>query len=237
MRTVLRICCLAAVCTAMAFAQPTVTALQNNYSYILPGMPNYGIAQGSIFILYGSNLGPADLASQAAPLKADLAGVTIDVTVNGTTRHALPYYVSATQIGAVLPSATPAGEGKIKVTYNGPASAPADIKVVQAAFGLLTLNAAGSGPVAALDLNYQYIDPTHAVNPGEAISLWGTGLGPATGDETAFPFPQADMTTPIDVYIGGQTANVLYHGRSQYPGLDQIVVKVPQGVPGATYPC
>ena len=38
----------AALFTVTAFAQPRVARVQNNYSYILPGMPNYGIAQGSI---------------------------------------------------------------------------------------------------------------------------------------------------------------------------------------------
>ena len=44
-------------------AQPSVSALQNNYSYVLPGMPNYGIAQGSIFVMYGKNMGPSQIAS------------------------------------------------------------------------------------------------------------------------------------------------------------------------------
>ena len=35
---------------------PTITKIQNNYSNIPPGLPNYGIAQGSLFVIYGSGL-------------------------------------------------------------------------------------------------------------------------------------------------------------------------------------
>jgi len=40
------------------------------------------------------------------------------------------------------------------------------------------------------------------------------------------------MSTQIRVDIGGLAADVKYHGRSQYPGLDQINVTVPAGVSG-----
>jgi len=48
----------------LALAQPRVTGIQNNYSYLLPGSPNYAIAQGSIVVLYGSNLAPVGLLLQ-----------------------------------------------------------------------------------------------------------------------------------------------------------------------------
>ena len=41
---------------ATVFAQPVVTELQNNYSYIQPGLPNYGISPGSLFIIKGTGL-------------------------------------------------------------------------------------------------------------------------------------------------------------------------------------
>ena len=99
-------------------AQPSVSALQNNYSYVLPGMPNYGIAQGSIFVMYGKNMGPSQIASaQSFPLNKTLAGVAINVTgSDGKTYQAIPYYVSATQSAAILPSSTPTGNATISVT-------------------------------------------------------------------------------------------------------------------------
>jgi uncharacterized protein (TIGR03437 family) len=35
---------------------------------------------------------------------------------------------------------------------------------------------------------------------------------------------------PMQVFIGGIAANILYRGRSQYPGVDQIDVAIPTDV-------
>ena len=135
-----------------ALAQPSIAAVQNNYSNIIRGMPNYGIAQGSVFTIFGSNLGPAqtpvlpDLSQ--GPLATNLKGVTVQVTVNGTTVQAIPYYVSATQIAAILPSRTPVGTGTVTVTFNNVASSQSQITVVPAAFGIDTLNGAGTQAMA-----------------------------------------------------------------------------------------
>ena len=67
---------------ALAQTPPNIVALQNNYSYTLPFAPNYGIAQGSIFIIVGNNLAGASTNLQTTyPLPTNLAGV--NVTVNG----------------------------------------------------------------------------------------------------------------------------------------------------------
>src|ERR1035437_3502147 len=220
-------------------AQPSVSALQNNYSYVLPGMPNYGIAQGSIFVMYGKNMGPSQIASaQSFPLNKTLAGVAINVTgSDGKTYQAIPYYVSATQSAAILPSSTPTGNATISVTYNSQTSAQAQVAVVKTAFGILTLNGTGSGDAAAFDARNNYLGLINAANPGEVVTLWGTGLGPAFGDETSVGVTAGDLgsNVPITVWVGGQqAAAVQYHGRSQYPGLDQLNVVVPAGASGCS---
>lgn len=63
-----------------------MSAVQSNYSYILPGLPNYGIVQGSIFVLHGTNLSNASTGVQSVPLKTVLEGVTGSVTVSGQTK-------------------------------------------------------------------------------------------------------------------------------------------------------
>ena len=222
-----------AVFAAAALAQPaTITTVSNNYSNIVSGLPNYGIAQGSIFFIKGSNLAPGTTTLQNPQLKTSLNGVTIQVSINGVNTSPLIYYLSPRQIDAVLPSNTPVGTGTITVTNNG-SSASAPVQVVQSAFGLLTLNGAGTGLIGAYDANNNniFLSSTAAANPGDVIVLWGSGLGPISGDDSVAP-AQTNMTTPITVYIGGVSATVNYHGRSSYPGLDQINVVVPQNVSG-----
>src|SRR4051794_31204041 len=124
---------------ATAVAQPVVSAVENNYSYVAPGLPSYGIAQGSIFVIFGSNLASTATGLQNVPLKTTLNGVTVTATVGGVSKQALLYYVTATQIAGILPSSTPVGTGTIVVNNNGSSSAPAPLTVVQSAFGILSL--------------------------------------------------------------------------------------------------
>ena len=223
---------------AAAAAQPSITMVQNNSSYIVPGMPNWAIAQGSIMFIKGSNLGPSTLVQNSYPLQTSLSGVTITVTpATGPDIQAIPYYVWSQQLTAILPSSTPVGNGKVKVTYNGQTSAAADIKVVTAAFGI------GGATGTAVAQNYSHNYPSavtvqDALNPGETLILWGTGLGPVSGDETVYPSPAAghNTGTPITVYVGGKQATVTYYGRSAYPADDQINLIIPQGVSGCFVP-
>lgn len=233
-RTVARLWLMAAT-ALLAIAQPRVTGLQNNYSYLLPGTPNYGIAQGSIFVLYGQSMAPAGLLQQGfnPALNPNLGGVSVKITAGGATREAIPYYVSPDQIAAILPSATPVGAATLTVTYNGQTSAPFSFTVVQSAFGILTLGGNGLGNAAVYDLDYRYITPTHSARPGQTVIFWGTGQGPDPNDETrVIAAPQNLSSLPFEFYIGNRAARVVYHGRSSFPGLDQIVVEVPQGVSG-----
>lgn len=232
MKTLLQTCVIGALLATASTAQPVVSALTNNYSYIRPGLPNYGIAQGSIFDIWGTGLADSAMTSLQSPPATPLKGVTVEVTVNGTTVSAPLYYVSPTQMVAVLPSSAPAGTGQIVVKLNGQASAPAPINVVQSAFGLLTLNGAGSGPAAVLDTNYQLLSFTNSANPGQALMLWGSGLGPAPGDQDGLATNVNLADVPVTVYVGGVAVQPDYRGRSAYAGLDQINITVPQGVDG-----
>lgn len=219
----------------LASAQPRITGIQNNYSYLVPGVPNYGIAQGSIFVLYGSGMAPDGLLQQGfnPALSRNLGGVSVKITVSGTTTEAIPYYVSPGQIAAILPSSTPAGSGTMTVTYNGQTSAPFAFTVVRSAFGILTLGGNGLGTAAVYDLDFKYINFTNSAHPGQVVTFWGTGQGPDPNDETKLiAAPQNLSDLPFEFYIANKAARVLYHGRSQFPGLDQIVVEVPEGVDG-----
>src|SRR5215470_7709466 len=73
----------------------------NAASYAATGLPNGSIAQGSLFTIFGANLGPAQPASASSfPLGSTLAGVSISVTQGTTTVAALPLYVRPDQINA-----------------------------------------------------------------------------------------------------------------------------------------
>jgi uncharacterized protein (TIGR03437 family) len=214
----------------------SITKIQNNYSNILPGQPNYGIAPGSIFDIFGTGLStsaPPVLQSSAPPgLPKTLNQTSVTVNVNGVAVNPGLYFTTSTQIAAVLPSTTPAGNGTITVTYNGQTSAPAPIQVVASAVGLDTLYGTGNGLAVSTDVNGNVFGPTNSAAPGQTMVLWGSGIGadPANDDLT-YPQKIDNLTNiPMQIFIGGIPANIQYQGRSQYPGLDQYNVTVPINV-------
>jgi uncharacterized protein (TIGR03437 family) len=223
---------------------PVVAQILNNSSLIPLGMPNYGIAPSSIFIVQGSNLadsGNPVLQDSSAGLPLTLNGASITVVVGGVTTHPALYYTSLTQLAAVLPAATPVGAGTLTVNYRGASSAPAPIQVVASAVGINQYNQIPI-PLGVLNTNIDLGVATDSVTgallsftnsgaPGQIITLWTTGLGadPADSDTTYSSTPHS-VNTPLQIYVGGVLATILYQGSAGYPGVNQINLTIPTSV-------
>ncbi len=229
---------------ASASTGPAVAQILNNSSLTPPGMPNYGIAPSSIFIVQGSDLadpGNPVLQDSSAGLPLTLNGASITVVVGGVTTHPALYYTSPTQLAAVLPAATPVGSGTLTVIYRGTSSAPAPIQVVASAIGINEYNQIPI-PLGVLNTNVDLGVATDAVTgallsftnsgaPGETITLWTTGLGadPADSDTTYASTPHS-VNTFLQIYVGGVLATILYQGSAGYPGVNQINLTIPTSV-------
>jgi len=226
---------------APAGAVPQIRSILNAASYSQPGMPNSGIARGSMFVVFGTDLGPAELQQAAGfPLRTSLGSTSIRVTVGATSVEALMVYVSSTQVAAILPSATPEGIGLAQVTSNGLTSQAGAFRIVRSAPGILTQNQAGTGRALAQNFNSSTDQPPNTLsNPakaGQTVTLWGTGLGPVPDDEMMVPMPR-NLDLNLQVLVGGKPAAVRYQGRSACcTGVDQIVFEVPAGVSGCSVP-
>ncbi|MGC9945840.1 MAG: hypothetical protein ABSF64_05670 [Bryobacteraceae bacterium] len=220
-----------------ALAQPVINVAISSAVARGPGLPGSGIAQGSIFSVFGTGLGPAALAqANSFPLPTNLAGTSLSVTVGSTQVSAIVLVAASYQINAILPSATPVGSGTFTVTYNGQTSAPADIQVVGSTFGIYTFSEQGSGQAIATDVSYNLNTIVHTFHPGDYVILWGTGLGAINGSDAQLP-PVGNLPTSVKVYVGNTTASIDYQGRSGCcAGLDQIVFQVPTGVTGCYVP-
>lgn len=219
--------------SAALTAAPAIAGVYNAASWIPVSLPNSGVAQGAIFTVTGTGLGPSTLQqvqSYPLPTTQGLAGTTMQVTVGAVTETCIMIYTLATQVAAILPSATPIGSGTLTLTYQGAKSSIA-IQVLAADFGTFTLNEGGTGPGVFTDTSYNPITMINAAHPGDALILWGSGLGAVTGNETEPP-QQIDLGTGVQVMVEGQAATVLYGGRGSSPGLDQINFIVPAGVSG-----
>jgi uncharacterized protein (TIGR03437 family) len=215
----------------------SIDSVTNAAGDIPAGLPNSGIARGSMFVVKGSGLGPATfVVASAFPLQTSIGGTSVRVTVSGTTVSAIMYYAGATQVAAILPSSTPTGTGTVTVTYNNQTSPAAPITVVQTAVGIFTVSQNGQGDAIAF-LGTTLVAPGNAVNPGEIVSFWGTGLGPVTFDETNAA-QQTDMTNiPLEAYVGGRLADIVFRGRNNCcSSIDAIYVRMPAGVEGCATP-
>ena len=222
-------------------AQPA--AVVNAASFSTAGLPNGSIAQGSLFTVFGSGMGPTDIVHVPDfPLPEELGGTSVQVMVGGQTVDCFMIFSRADQIAAILPSSTPVGDGTLSVTYNGQASSTIPIKVVPHSFGIFARNSAGTGPGVYLNANDQSSSNSvlNTAKPGEYWDIWGTGLGPLLNtlpaDEAVGALP-GNLPYDVQVLVGNQFAQGDYHGRSGCcVGVDQVRFVVPSGITGCYVP-
>jgi uncharacterized protein (TIGR03437 family) len=208
----------------------------NAASYAAPGLPGGSIAQGSIFTIFGSDLGPAQgVAASAFPLGTTLSSISITVSQGSTTVAALPLYVRQDQINALMPSNTPLGWDSVRVTYNGTSSNYSPVFVVHDSPGIFTFTGTGLGPAALQNYLTASSAPSNSLlasaKPGQTEVLYLTGLGPISAPDNQAP-PLGNLATPVEVWVGGVPATVTYSGRSPCcSGFDQIDFVVPDNAP------
>jgi uncharacterized protein (TIGR03437 family) len=221
-------CCAGLTCAQTPF--PWYAANSASYS-------EEGIARGSLFVVFGTNLGPGVLVqANGFPLSSVLAETSIRVSVGAVTAMAPMVYTSATQVAALLPSTVPEGEGTFSVSYKGVTGYSTRIKVVRSAFGTYTVASSGAGAGIVTDPQYQLKNYKAPARPGDTLIVWGTGLGPVDGSEASGPLP-GNRFSDVEVLVGNKPAAVRYAGRSGCcAGLDQIVFDVPAAVQGCFVP-
>jgi uncharacterized protein (TIGR03437 family) len=208
----------------------------NAASYQAPGLPSGSIAQGSVFTIFGAVLGPSTAAQQSSfPLQTTFSSVSIQVTQGSQTVSAIPLFVSAGQINALMPSNTPLGWVSVVVTYNNAKSNPSPVYIVHDSPGIFTFTGTGLGPAALQNAitatNLPNNSTQSAAKPGQLEILYLTGLGPISGADSGAP-PVGNLATPVEIWVGDVPAAVTYSGRSPCcSGLDQINFTVPANAP------
>jgi uncharacterized protein (TIGR03437 family) len=215
----------------------------NAASFARPGLPNGKIARGSIFTIFGQRIGPdAPATVSEFPLEASLGGVQITVRQGDVAVQAIPLFVSAGQINAILPSGAPLGRVSIEVRNGTRRSNPAPVEVVEASLGVFTATGSGAGPGIAQNFVSQTSLPINSLDepasPGQVLTIWATGLGAAAFPDNEAPSP-GNVGGPVEVWVGGApipAADVLYWGRSPCcAGVDQIIIRLPAAPPLGCY--
>ena len=206
------------------------------------------LAPDTVFVIFGSNLGPATLQSGSAPsYPPNLAGTSITFTPSGggAAVTAKMVYTSAGQVAGLLPSSITPGTYAVTVTYNNQTSAPQNVTVVARSFGIATSNSAGTGAAQATignvnsglslvrmttgSLTYSgYTWTLTPAHPGDTLVLWGTGGGADAANDTGGSSGDQTVAGNFTVTVDGTVITPLYAGASAgYPGLWQINFTLP----------
>jgi uncharacterized protein (TIGR03437 family) len=208
------------------------------------------LAPNTVFVIFGSGLGPAAIATASAPYPTSVGGtsVTFTPTAGGTAIVAKMVYSIAGQIAGLVPSSIAPGTYAVKVTYNNQTSNPQNVTVVPRSFGIATVNSAGTGAAQATignvnggvslarltsgTLSYQGLNWTlQPAQPGDTLVLWGTGGGSDPLNDTGGTSGDQTAAGNFMVKVGGTEIVPLYAGASSgYPGLWQINFTLPLSI-------
>ncbi len=199
------------------------------------------LSPGEVISLYGSGLSNGSPATASAPFPKTLGGTQVLITPSGATApvNAPIYYVSATQINAVVPYNLPNSTSAVtvQVNNNGTLSNAVQSYVGNTSVGVFTVPTGGLGNGAILHADYSLVSTASPAKVGETVQVFLTGLGavsPAVtaGSPAPSSNPLAQVTNPLNaVYIDGQLAAVTYAGLAPgLGGLYQLNVTIPSGV-------
>jgi uncharacterized protein (TIGR03437 family) len=190
-------------------------------------------ASGEWVTIFGENLAPesrewatSDFVGNNLPTSLDRVSVSIDGI------PAYVEYVSPDQINVLAPDDPMLGMVNVQVTNGGVSSQSVLVNKQEFVPAFFMFPGDGSKYIVATHGNNNPIGTTSPAQPGEEIVLWGTGFGStnppaASGQLIAAP---VELAKTLTVTVGGVPALVDFAGLVA-PGLDQINVVIPAGLP------
>ena len=223
--------------TAAATVRPGVQGIVDVWSYAAGLAPGEWVTIKGMAFSAGSartwNLGGA------LQLPTTLGGVT--VSFNGIP--AALYYVSPTQINALVPASIAPGQVRVIVQSNGVSSDPFPVMAtatLPAAYALPTADGSTFFVTAALPgtatlVGNSAVDARvlRAAQPGDVLDLYMIGLG-ATLDSSKFVTDQLfagayPVSAQVTATVGGKSAIVSFAGLTT-PGLYLVRTEIPTGL-------
>jgi uncharacterized protein (TIGR03437 family) len=188
-----------------------------------------GVSRGELITLNGANIGPSMLqVASTIPLPTTLGGV--QVLINNLA--APIYYVSSTQVAAIVPYEITTSVAQIQVMNNKTGSNVVTELVNATTPGIFTIPPGGISYAAAEHSDGSLVSTSSPAQIGETIAVFVTGLGdvfPSIADGAAGV--SGSTSNAITAYVNGTTATVAYAGLA--PGeaaLYQVNVTIPSGV-------
>lgn len=204
------------------------------------------VALGSWVSIFGEGLADSTAINEATRFPLELGGT--QVTLGG---DALPlYYVSGTQINALIPSGlAPNTTHQLEVRRTAQQSVGLDVVVAENQPAIYAVNQQGTGQGAILTSDNALAAPagmfpgSRPARRGETIQIYATGLGvvsnpPGLGEPAPLTPPLSETLRRPVVMVGGHQAAIQFSGLAPgFVGLYQINALVPEAVtPGSAVP-
>jgi uncharacterized protein (TIGR03437 family) len=190
-----------------------------------------GISPGELLTLYGTGLADSLVVAQGTPFPNTLGNV--QVMINGIA--APIYYVSPTQISAIVPYEVNTSVADVQVITDGNASNTVTEFTNETSAGIFSVPPGGLGNGAVLHQSGALVTASNPAQIGEVVSVYLTGLGTVSPTITdGAPGPAgtlSEATNTITADISGVTATVGFAGLApQLAGLYQVNLTVPTGL-------
>jgi uncharacterized protein (TIGR03437 family) len=205
--------------------------IYNAASYAPAGNP---ISPGEFVTLFGSGLASSTKTATPPYPTGGFNGVTVLIN----NKPAPIYYVSSTQINALVPYATTGPTATIVVQNNAANSNTVTVPVAATSPGIYALDQSGAGAGAILHQDYSIVNAAKPAHAGETLQIFLTGMGavtPTVADGTAGSTNPANLSNAnaqATVYVAGEQCTVLYNGLAPgFPGLYQINITLPSFFP------
>jgi uncharacterized protein (TIGR03437 family) len=210
---------------------PTITGVVNSASF----WP--GTSSGALITIEGTNLSQATRQWNSSNvvdgnLPTSLDGVS--VTVDGLNAYVTS--ISPLGIDILAPADSNTGPVQVQVTTSQGTSAPFTVNKSDPMPSFFMRGSLVGSFVMATHADGTLVAPPGSIpgaasgyaSPGETISLYGTGFGPAVGSPNlgqVLPGP-LPLSGNVTVTVGGEPCTVTYAGMIA-PGLDQINIVLP----------
>ncbi len=242
-----------AVCAAPSFAGESSKFFRPHHSRprasggpVIVNAASYeeGISPGGLATIFGDNLTTVTgiVYANANPLPDHLAGVEVMVSGIAAPIYGIAYSGGQDQISVQVPYEAPTGPDAAEIQVYDEGTLVADFFTDSFTEdpGLFTY---GDGLAIAEAADYSLIGPDNPANPGEALVLYVTGLGPLDdpnlvdgyGAPSSEPF--ARTVDPFQVVVDNENCQVFFSGLAPgFVGLYQINFYVPQDAAAGDLP-
>jgi uncharacterized protein (TIGR03437 family) len=206
---------------------PVITAVVNAASYA-----EGPVAPGEIVTLFGTNLGPTQVAQTTYDGSGFLGTWTGETRVFFDEIQAPLVYASSTQVSAIVPYQVTAST-KVRVEYQLRSGDARTLQVTGAAPGIFTIG--GKSQATVINQNGSFNSDASPAARGEIVTIFATGSGATSppGVTGKLPPPGRAPSSDVVVTFGGVPGEVQFKGEIA-AGVLQVNVRVPPAATGSS---